>query len=278
VVESLPPSRRSAAQTPSSAATAPAVYVVTAAKPKKKSLQSRIVGAFTVLVVPGFIVATSLPALALGTAGGTDVSGSSTSYSVANSQSVVVASDIDGATVSRDAFDATTQAEIDAAEAAKVAKAAAKLRAAQSTSAFASSGAYRSVGPRAAGDDYPWRGSSAMSPLAYVASQCTDFVAWRLNRDAGYTSAPFKYVWSTMTPGSGSAWAWAGHWKRNGWKTSNTPVSGAVAWFNGNHVAYVKSVSGSKVVLEEYNWNSDRSYHTRTIPSSSVALFLYPPP
>lgn len=79
-------------------------------------------------------------------------------------------------------------------------------------------------------------------------------------------------------PGGGSAYAWAGQWASHGWETSSTPVPGAVAWFNGNHVAYVQSVNADGTVsLEEYNWGNDHAYHARTVPASSVALFLYPP-
>jgi len=289
VVESLSPNNRSTPSTaplPSRrslrdtgpiatrapAAPAPAAYALPSTKPamKKKSIQSRIVGIFTVLVVPGIIVTTSIPAMALGLSGA-DANGSNTNFLAANAQSVVVASDLDDEGVSRDSFDATTQAELDAKEARAKAKASA-------ASARANDGDFSVVGPRAAGDDYPWRSSSGLSPLAYVTRQCTDFVAWRLNRDAGTTSAPFKYVWSNMTPGGGSASAWANAWRNNGWKTSHKPVAGAVAWFYGNHVAYVKSVNGANVTLEEYNWGGDRSYHTRTMKADDVALFLYPPP
>jgi surface antigen len=225
----------------------------------------------TVILVPGFLVTTSIPALAFGT-GDADSATSAAANWMAGAQSVVVASGAEGSDVSRDGFDATTEEELDAKRAAAKAKAAA-------ASAAASDGAYSSVGPRAAGDDYPWRNSGGLSPLAYVIRQCTDFVAWRLNRDAGSTHAPFKYVWAEMTPGGGSASQWAQAWRNNGWKTSHKPVTGSVAWFNGNHVAYVKTVQDDgDVVLEEYNWNGDRSYHMRVIPASDVALFLYPPP
>jgi len=235
-------------------------------KPVKKKMpgQKRAVALLTILVVPGFIATTSIPAFALGINTTADVAEYAES-TVADSQSMSVATTAGELSAKRGAFDATTQRELDAKKAAAVLSA-------------ARSGAYSTVGAREAGDDYPWRASSGLSPLRYVARQCTDFVAWRINRDHGSTSAPFKYDWGNMTPGGGNASAWAGAWRNNGWKTSNTPVVGAVAWFNGNHVAYVKSVSGSNVNLEEYNWNSSGAYHTRTIPSSSVALFLYPPP
>src|SRR5690606_6524271 len=60
---------------------------------------------------------------------------------------------------------------------------------------------YLASGAMAMGDDYPWATELGMaqggglSPLNYFVRQCTDFVAWRLNRDAGSTHAPFKYTW-----------------------------------------------------------------------------------
>jgi len=54
---------------------------------------------------------------------------------------------------------------------------------------------------------------------------------------------------------------------------------GSVAWFYGNHVAYVKSVNADgTVTIEEYNYSSNGTYGQRTIPASSVPAFLYPPP
>jgi len=104
-------------------------------------------------------------------------------------------------------------------------------------------------------------------------------VAWRLNRDAGSTSAPFKWDWSNLTPGGGNASQWANNWAAKGWPTGTTPEAGAVAWFNYNHVAYVNSVlPDGSVLLEEYNWNSDRSYHQRVVAASEVPLYLYAPP
>ena len=245
----------------------PAAYVLPSQR--TPSLRRRVIGVLTVLLVPGFLVTSTIPAMAIATNGGS-IAGPGTNY-LDGAQSVIVASDVAGADVSRDLFDATSEADL----ASQRAAARARLWAA---STAASDGDYSNVGPRQAGDDYPWRNSGGLSPLAYVIRQCTDFVAWRLNRDAGSTSAPYKYVWAGMTPGGGSASQWAQAWRNNGWKTSHKPVTGSVAWFTGNHVAYVKSVSGDDVVLEEYNWMGDRSYHTRTIAASDVALFLYPPP
>jgi len=231
----------------------------------KQAGAKRLLGLFTAILVPGFLVATSLPAFAIATpptpeellladTGSTEVA--LQSFSASADAKIEV---------ERSTFTADTHAQVEAKKAAVIWSA-------------ARNGAYSSVGPRQAGDDYPYRALSGLSPLRYVARQCTDFVAWRINRDAGSTSAPYKYDWANMTPNGGSASQWASAWRSHGWKTSNTPVVGAVAWFNGNHVAYVKSISGGNVNLEEYNWNGSASYHTRTIPSGDVALFLYPPP
>lgn len=140
---------------------------------------------------------------------------------------------------------------------------------------------------RAVGNDYPWADKtpdSGISPLGYYYRECVDFVAWRLNRDAGVTQAPWKYTWSNLTPLGGDAIDWKKNWKAHGWTTSNTPIAGSVAYWGtsagaAGHVAYVQSVnSDGTVTIEEYNWGDDHDYNTRTIPAASVDLFLYPPP
>jgi surface antigen len=244
---------------------APSQVVVVVRHPAKKPVAQRIFGAFTFVMIPGFLLATSIPAIAAGsTAFGEDTAAllSAPKLAPVEGQSISASVLAAATEVSRSEFTAETHAQIAARQAAQ-----------------ARAGAYSVVKPQQAGDDYPWRASSGgLSPLGYVTRQCTDFVAWRINRDHGTTN-PFVYTWSLMTPGGGSASRWASAWNRNGWQTSNTPVPGAVAWFTGNHVAYVKSVNSDGTVdLEEYNWGGDASYHTRTIAASSVALFLYPPP
>jgi surface antigen len=142
---------------------------------------------------------------------------------------------------------------------------------------------YLASGARALGDDYPWPYELAefqgggLSPLNYYYRECVDFVAWRLNRDAGYYSAPFKWVWSTLTPTGGDASQWRYAWEAHGWTVSTTPIKGSVAWFYGDHVAYVKSVNADgTVTVEEYNYIPGK-YDQRTMPASSVPDFLYPP-
>jgi surface antigen len=182
--------------------------------------------------------------------------------STIGAQSVAVSADATVAAASRDAFTATTPEELAAANAAAT---------------LASSYVYRDPGPRQAGDDYPWAGQEGLSPLRYYYGECVDFVAWRLNRDAGYTSAPFRWDWSTLTPGGGSASSWTDAWYAHGWPVSSTPIAGAVAVTGYNHVAYVKEVLGDgSVLLEEYNYGNYHSYSQRVISAGS-ATYLYPP-
>jgi surface antigen len=143
--------------------------------------------------------------------------------------------------------------------------------------------AYLESGAKAEGDDYPWPAElsrnqgGGLSPLGYYYRECVDFVAWRLNRDAGYTTAPFKWTWSTLTPNGGYGGQWKAAWIAHGWPTGTTPKVGAVAWLPPNHVAYVAGIlSDGSVELEEYNY-VPHSYSTRIIPASG-AYYLYAPP
>lgn len=233
----------------------------------------------TVLVVPAIVGTVALPAYAIMPGG--EVFGSSSAFSLSRSeaQAIDVSALASGAPLSADdAYSVTTKAEIEQAridaEEAEQAAWAAEL-------ASRGSGSYAIYTVKAEGDDYPWWDQvpddygGGLSPLRYFYRECVDFVAWRLNRDAGVTSAPWRWDWGSL--GAGSAYSWADAWASNGWPTSSEPVVGAVAWFPYNHVAYVQSINGDgSVNIEEYNQNSDHSYHRRTIPAGS-ALYLYPP-
>jgi hypothetical protein len=233
----------------------------------------------TVLVVPAIVGTVALPAYAF-MPGGTGFEASGTfSLSVAEAQALDVSALASGAPVSSDVYAVTTKAEID--EAARSAEEAEQAAWAAELASRAGSGSYAIYTVKAEGDDYPWWDQvpddygGGLSPLRYFYRECVDFVAWRMNRDAGVTSAPWKWDWGNLA--SGSAYAWADAWASKGWPTSSEPVVGAVAWFPYNHVAYVQSINDDgSVNLEEYNWNSDHSYHRRTIAASD-ALYLYPP-
>ncbi|MCI2959565.1 CHAP domain-containing protein [Agromyces atrinae] len=232
--------------------------------------------AATLLIVPALVGTLALPAYAAVKDDVDFASSEQFSLSVADAQDIDVSGLATEATVSRDTYTAVSAAEIE--EATALAEQAAREQAAREA---AESGQFAQVGVQAEGDDYPWWNETpddfggGLSPLRYYYRECVDFVAWRLNRDAGVTSAPWKWDWSNLA--SGSAYAWADAWYSKGWPVSSDPVVGAVAWFNYNHVAYVQSIPGDgTVVIEEYNQNSDHSYHRRTIPIGE-AIYLYPP-
>lgn len=228
--------------------------------------------------MPAIFGTVALPAYALMPNGDAFAASDAFSISRAQAQDVDVSALASGAPLSADSYAVTTKAELD--EAAREAEAASQAAGAAEL-ASRGSGSYATYTVKAEGDDYPWwyevpdDYGGGLSPLRYYYRECVDFVAWRLNRDAGVTSAPWKWNWSTL--GAGSAYSWADAWARNGWPTSSEPVIGAVAWFPYNHVAYVQSINGDgSVNIEEYNQNSDHSYHRRTISAGS-ALYLYPP-
>ncbi len=134
-----------------------------------------------------------------------------------------------------------------------------------------------------AGDDYPLKDSPngyGMSSLHYGIRTCTDFVAWRLNRDAGSYGEPWLMDWSYLTPTGGDGVQWKDAWDAHGWATSPVPVAGAVAWFGYgmNHVGYVNAVNDDgTIVLEDYN-TTPLAYDQRVVAASSIPLYLYPPP
>lgn len=250
-----------------------------------KSRRSAMRSFVTFAVVPGLFLTAALPAYAFapGSGGQSFAASDSREASTAGAQSVEIASFSREVTVSSDGFAAVSSEEIQrlTLEAERLAAEQAEAEAAE---ARVRAGANTTPGVRQEGDDYPWPWEATddqgggFSPMNYYYRECVDFVAWRLNRDAGATG-PFKWVWSNLTPGGGSAYNWANAWNGHGWTTSYDPIPGAVAWFTANHVAYVQSVPGDgTVVLEEYNWGNDHAYHRRTVPIGEVDLFLYPPP
>ena len=124
----------------------------------------------------------------------------------------------------------------------------------------------------AVGNDYPWPNANPKNsdPYAFFYRECTSFVAWRMNRDAGTTSKPYSFT-NFMR---GGHWGNAGHWRANasalGYTHNSTPAVGAVAWWPATaksvgHVAYVDAVNADgSVNVEEYNLHLDHKYGTRT--------------
>jgi surface antigen len=255
----------------------PAAATPAAPRARTSKRRSPLTVAVTLLAIPGIFLTAALPAYAFSPGQGPAVDSSAHSRATSGAQGVTVAAAAVNLTVARDSFTATSTDEL-----ARRGQAAAAKRVADSARATAAE--YAVYGIRARGDDYPWPyevtnpQGGGLSPLGYYYRECVDFVTWRLNRDAGSTGGNWRWTWDTLTPGGGGASSWADAWTSQGRATSHTPVVGAVAWFNYNHVAYVQSVPGNgSVVLEEYNWMGSHAYHRRTVPIGDVALYLYPP-
>jgi len=222
----------------------------------------------TMVAVCGLFATAALPAYALSTV----------DDDAAKTNAKVLASDVTTLTVPAGTSIATKRGDYTATSTNDIADQMSNAQKAANYKAYMASGA------REQGDDYPYfselsnNQGGGLSPLNYYYRECVDFVAWRLNRDAGSTEAPFKWDWSYLTPGGGNAYQWKSNWAAHGWTISNTPKVGSVAWF-GYHVAYVSSVNDDgTVTIEEYNHNSDHIYGKRTIPATDVSSYLYAPP
>lgn len=124
-------------------------------------------------------------------------------------------------------------------------------------------------------DDYPSNLKNAtqdslVDPWNFYNRECTSFVAWRLNNDA---RLPFHNYYL------GPHWGDASHWRTAALDAGVTvdlhPVPGSVAWWaagsagsSRGHVAWVKSVTSTGIVIEEYNYLSRGHYDQRTIAST----------
>ncbi|QHC71513.1 CHAP domain-containing protein [Rathayibacter sp. VKM Ac-2801] len=264
------PSSRSLPASPRRASASRPVAPRVAEPARARGLSRRALAFGTFSVVGGLFATAAIPAY-----GARSSSATATGRAAANRvglQNLTVSSDAAGQTAVRDAFAAPTQAQLDEAS-----RQAAVL-------SGSNGGEFSTVQTRAVGDDYPWPyetiddDGGGLSPLGYYYRECVDFVAWRLNRDAGRTSAPWKYTWGNITPLGGSAYEWPDNWAAKGWATSSVPIVGCVAWWTYNHVSYVQKVNDDgTVLLEEYNYGGKHSYVTRTFPTAQVPLFLYPP-
>jgi surface antigen len=266
-IETTPAARTAVARRPASKSKSVRTRDVVrrdVAKPATRSLRHKLSTAGVMTVVAGLFASFTLPAAFA------DQGGLAEFAPLAESQTLeVTAATADTSASIRDTYGVTNAADLRAMYAEAIRQ--------QNLAAYMNSGA------RELGDDYPWpdqlhRGQGGgLSPLNYYYRECVDFVAWRLNRDAGSTSAPFRWVWSNLA--QGSAYSWRTHWQNKGWPTGSTPQVGAVAWTpGGNHVAYVTGVlSDGSVVLEEYNYSVDHGYSQRIAPAGAF-YYLYAPP
>ncbi|UAJ81705.1 CHAP domain-containing protein (plasmid) [Leifsonia sp. ZF2019] len=135
-------------------------------------------------------------------------------------------------------------------------------------------------------DDYPYKGKyseDAMSPLGYAYGNCTDFVAWRINRDAGVSTAPWKLTWKDLTPHGGNGADWGNLGNLPGWDYTRTPVPGDVisikragvlgsSTSNIGHVGYVGAVDGAGTVTIE-NYGRGR-YFLTTVSVAQLGAYI----
>ena len=240
----------------------------TAVKPKK-SVKKKVSSFATIMAVAGFFASVSIPAIAASGPAPELLPLEAAQGEVAQASLVVDSEAVLSA--KRESFAATTATDL-----------ASQRNNAMKEANFA---AYQTSGAREQGDDYPWfselsnNQGGGMSPLNYYYRECVDFVAWKLNVDAGSTKAPFKYNWFNLTPSGGNAYQWKYAWTKKGWPTSTVPVAGAVAWYSYGHIAYVKSVNADgSITVEDYNQSGMHQYDIRTVPANDAQLYLYPPP
>ena len=128
--------------------------------------------------------------------------------------------------------------------------------------------------PALAADDYPSKyrdvpKDSVTDEWRFYNRECVSFVAWCLNsRNHVAFSNYMRGVWW------GNANTWDDAARALGYTVDRTPAVGAVAyWESGyyGHVAWVSAITwvpaknGYRVTVEEYNYDYDGTYHTRTI-------------
>jgi surface antigen len=127
-------------------------------------------------------------------------------------------------------------------------------------------------------DDYPYKNSTpdTVDPWNFYTRECTSYVAWRMNRDAGSTTSPYWFTNNSLD-GASCLWGNAENWDDNaaslGFVIDNVPEVGAIAQWNPNesgasswgHVACVEQVNGDgSVDVSEYNWTTQFAYDVRS--------------
>jgi surface antigen len=122
------------------------------------------------------------------------------------------------------------------------------------------------------GDDYPakWRDAPMDSELDQWREynrECTSFVAWALYSRNGF-NMPFH----------DNANGWGPDAIKRGYAVNGTPAVGSVAWSDAGtygHVAYVVSVGGGDVTVEEYNEHYNGTYDKRTVAAGAFTGYIH---
>lgn len=117
------------------------------------------------------------------------------------------------------------------------------------------------------GNDYPYKDkpfNEENTATGYYFGNCTDFVIWRVNRDAGVLHEPWTYNNHNTTPSGGHGYQWGLPTALPGWVTTDKPSPGDIISFQPSsqggrwsaefgHVAYIGQVlvNGS-ITVENY--------------------------
>lgn len=124
----------------------------------------------------------------------------------------------------------------------------------------------RSSSTSALGDDYPYTAVDAIDPWRLYTRQCTSFVAFRLSKVNGFE----------IPPAYGNADVWGYRAQGEGYRVDMNPAVGAVAWWTSPmHVAWVSSIQGDMVEIEEYNYSPRFTYSRRLIHKNSVSGYIH---
>lgn len=117
------------------------------------------------------------------------------------------------------------------------------------------------------GNDYPYKDREYNTinwATGYYFGNCTDFVIWRVNRDAGVLHEPWTYNNYNTTPGGGHGYQWALPTALPGWVTTDKPSPGDIISFQPGsqggrwspefgHVAYIGQVLvNGAITVENY--------------------------
>ncbi|HEM4679294.1 TPA: SH3 domain-containing protein [Streptococcus suis] len=123
-----------------------------------------------------------------------------------------------------------------------------------------------SASANARGDDYPYTAVDAVDPWRLYTRQCTSFVAFRLSKVNGFE----------IPPAYGNADVWGYRAQREGYRVDMSPAVGSVAWWTSPmHVAWVSSIQGDIVEIEEYNYGTRYTYNRRLIHKNSVSGYIH---
>lgn len=130
-----------------------------------------------------------------------------------------------------------------------------------------SSAAVAGVVANGMGNDYPYKDkpyNEENTATGYYFGNCTDFVIWRVNRDAGVLHEPWTYNNYNTTPSGGHGYQWGLPTALPGWVQTDKPSPGDIISFQRGsqggrwsaefgHVAYIGQVlvNGS-ITVENY--------------------------